>query len=178
MGRNICELKIPNKEVQYLFEDIILCWFSENVSRDKYNRMLDSLINGDEEVFEDLLSEFVSSSASYFDIGNESEKFYHALVLGMLVSLQEDYIIKSNRESGYGRYDIMMIPKDKCEVGIIIEFKKVRTRRGETLEKATEKALEQIKEKNYKQELIDLGLEKIMGFGIAFEGKEVLVKKA
>ncbi len=179
MGRNICELGIPNKEVKYLFEDLIMCWFSENVSRDRYNLMLKSLVNGDTKTFSKILKQYTLSSASYFDTGkNESEKFYHAFVLGILISLSDEYLIKSNRESGFGRYDIMIIPKDKNKLGIVIEFKKVDKDENETLEKATEIALNQIKEKNYKQELIDLEIENIMELGIAFEGKEVLVKKA
>ncbi|WBW96282.1 AAA family ATPase [Oceanirhabdus sp. W0125-5] len=178
MGRNICELKIPNKEVQYLFEDIIISWFNENISNDKYNIMLNSLVNGDIKTFSIILREYVLSSVSYFDTGkNESEKFYHAFVLGLLISLSKEYQVKSNRESGYGRYDIMIIPKDKSKLGIIIEFKKVDEYDKETLEIAVNEALKQIEEKNYKQELLDLGIENIMELGIAFEGKEVLVKK-
>ncbi|GAA0179028.1 hypothetical protein SH2C18_19800 [Clostridium sediminicola] len=179
MGRNICTLKVPNKEAKYLFEDIILSWFNENISNDRYNIMLKSLVNGDIKVFSRILREYVLNSVSYFDTGkNESEKFYHAFVLGLLVSLSNEYRVKSNRESGYGRYDIMIIPKDKSKIGIIIEFKKVDDYDNETLEIATDEALKQIKEKKYKQELLDLGIENIIELGIAFEGKEVFVKKA
>jgi hypothetical protein len=95
----------------------------------------------------------------------------------MLIGLKYKYEIKSNRESGYGRYDIMMIPKEKNNVGIIIEFKKVNRRRKETLETALEKALKQIKDMEYKQELLSRGISEIVEIGIAFDGKEVLVGK-
>jgi hypothetical protein len=175
-GRSYCHLEIPNLEVNYLYEEIILSWFRNSITTDKFHILLKSLITGDIETFEEILSEYLIKSASYFDI-EESEKFYHAFVLGILVALSDTYEVKSNRESGYGRYDIMMIPKDKENLGIVIEFKKVRKRRKETLEKAVENALKQIVEKNYKQELLDLGVKNILELGVAFEGKEVLVGK-
>lgn len=176
-GDTICKMRVPNKEVKYLYEHIIVSWFKENISRDKYKQMIDCLVSGEIEIFEDILKDFLLKSASYFDIGDESEKFYHALVLGMLVSLNEEYRVKSNRESGYGRYDIMLIPKDNRKYGIVIEFKRVKSRQNETLEDAAKKALNQIKEKNYKQELLDLGIKNILELGIAFKGKEVIVKE-
>ncbi|QXM06619.1 AAA family ATPase [Crassaminicella indica] len=174
MGRSFCTLEIPNFEVKYLYEEIILSWFKESINNEKFNYMLKSLTTGDIETFEDIFSEYIIKSASYFDI-EESEKFYHAFVLGILVALNEEYEVKSNRESGYGRYDVALIPKDKNKLGIIMEFKKVNKRRKETLEIAADKAIAQIKDKNYKQELLDMGIENIMELGIAFEGKEVLV---
>ncbi|MCT4604986.1 MAG: PD-(D/E)XK nuclease domain-containing protein, partial [Marinisporobacter sp.] len=175
-GETICSMKIPNTEVKYLYKQIILSWFKTAINTDKFHILLKSLIIGDIETFEEILSEYLIKSASYFDI-EESEKFYHAFVLGILVALSDTYEVKSNRESGYGRYDIMMIPKDKKDLGIVIEFKKVRKRRKETLERAVENALKQIGEKNYKQELLDLGVKNILELGVAFEGKEVLVGK-
>ncbi|QXM05193.1 AAA family ATPase [Crassaminicella indica] len=175
-GRLYCNLKIPNKEVLYLYEEIIMMWFKENINNEKFNLMLKSLINKDIETFEDILAEFVLSSISYFDVsGDDSEKVYHAFVLGMLIALSNEYEVKSNKESGYGRYDVALIPKDKNKLGIIMEFKKVNKRRKETLEIACNNALKQIKEKNYKQELLDRGVRDIIELGIAFEGKEVLV---
>ncbi|SHJ72045.1 AAA family ATPase [Tepidibacter formicigenes] len=174
MGRSFCTLEIPNFEVKYLYEEIILSWFKESINNEKFNYMLKSLTTGDIETFEDIFSEYIIKSASYFDI-EESEKFYHAFVLGILVALNEEYEVKSNRESGYGRYDVALIPKDRNKLGIIMEFKKVNKRRKETLEIAADKAIAQIKDKNYKQELLDMGIENIIELGIAFEGKELLV---
>ncbi|WFD12434.1 AAA family ATPase [Tepidibacter hydrothermalis] len=176
MGRSFCTLEIPNLEVKYLYEEIIMSWFKESINNEKFNYMLKSLTTGDIETFEEILSEYLIKSASYFDI-DESEKFYHAFVLGILVALNEEYEVKSNRESGYGRYDIMVIPKDKTKLGVIIEFKKVSKRRKETLETAVDKAIVQIKDRNYRQELVDRGIKNILELGIAFEGKEVLVRE-
>jgi hypothetical protein len=172
-----CQLKIPNFEVEYLYREIIIAWFDESINNDKFGIMLESLVNGDIETFEIILKQFVQSSVSYFDIsGEESEKVYHAFVLGMLVSLEEDYEVKSNRESGYGRYDVMLIPKDKSKNGIIFEFKKINKYKNESLEKACDVALKQVKEKKYRQELIDRGIQNIIELGVAFEGKNVMVK--
>ncbi|KZL94081.1 PD-(D/E)XK nuclease domain-containing protein [Clostridium magnum] len=115
---------------------------------------------------------------SYFDpAGSQSEKVYHAFVLGMLLGLGDNYEVKSNRESGYGRYDVSVIPKATSKIGIVMEFKKVDEDEEEDLEKAADAALEQIKERDYRAELIERGVENIIELGIAFEGKRVLVKQ-
>lgn len=175
-GRLVCELAIPNIEVKYLYNEIIMSWFRESVNNDEFNLMLKSLINGDIKTFGKILEKFVLSSVSYFDIGGqESEKVYHAFVLGMLIALSEYYEVKSNRESGYGRYDVMIIPKDKNKIGIIMEFKKVDRDDEEDLKKAAAEALKQIRERKYKQELIAREIKNIIEIGIAFEGKDVMV---
>lgn len=111
---------------------------------------------------------------SYFDAsGKESGKVYHAFVLEMLVALSDSYKVRLNRESGYGRYDVMLIPKDKTQKGIIIEFKKYDEEDDENIEKAAENALSQIKDRNYKVELINEGVKNITELGIAFKDKEV-----
>ncbi|MCL6590217.1 MAG: ATP-binding protein [Firmicutes bacterium] len=175
--RLYCELMIPNLEVEYLYEDIIMSWFSESIYNDNLRLMLKSLATGDIKTFGKILKEFVVKTLSYFDTGGrEPEKVYHAFVLGLLVNLANEYEVKSNRESGYGRYDVMVIPKDKDKAGLIMEFKKVDPDEDEDLEKATLAALEQIREKNYRQELLDRGIRKIINVGIAFEGKELKIK--
>lgn len=175
-GKTYCTLKIPNLEVQYLYEEIILGWFNENISSDKFCMMLKSLVSGDIKTFSKIFKELVLNSVRYFDIsGRESEKVYHSFVLGMLVALSDDYEVRSNRESGYGRYDVMVIPRDLSKKGIIIEFKKVDE--DEDLEAAAKNALKQIEEKQYRQELVDRGVKDIIELGIAFEGKVVLVKQ-
>lgn len=177
-GKVLCSLKIPNLEVGYLYEDIITAWFSEGINQENYDLMLKSLISGDIKTFGKIFKEFVLNSVSYFDTTKkEIEKVYHAFVLGMLVSLSEDYEVKSNRESGYGRYDVMIIPRNINKKAIIIEFKKVDEDENETLEKAAEEALNQIATKAYNQELIYRGITDIVNLGIAFEGKTVLVKQ-
>ncbi|MCX5925675.1 MAG: PD-(D/E)XK nuclease domain-containing protein, partial [Candidatus Dependentiae bacterium] len=96
--------------------------------------------------------------------------------LGMLVSLADRYHVRSNRESGYGRYDVMLIPHDTTKVGIVIEFKKVDIYEHETLEQAAANALVQIKDKQYVQEMHALGISSTVLVGIAFEGKKVLIQ--
>lgn len=176
-GRIRCDLSIPNKEVKYVYEEIIINWFNESMGSDEFGEMLKALKRGEVEVFAEIFSGCVQSAFSYMNLGNESEKFYHAFVLGMLVALRNEYEVKSNRESGYGRYDVMLIPKNKQDSGIIIEFKKVSTFSGETLKTAADKALKQIKEKQYNAELLDKGISNILELAIVFEGKKVLVKK-
>lgn len=169
-------LQIPNTEVLTLFKQMILSWFQVQTA-DTFSLLLKSLTSGDIESFEDALSDLIEQTISYFDVGQESEKFYHALVLGMLVSLEKEYTIKSNRESGYGRYDIMLIPKQRAKYGIIIEFKSVNKRKKETLEEAALAAVQQIRDKQYKKELTSLGITNVLEIGIAFEGKKVCIKK-
>ena len=123
----------------------------------------------------ELVQGFIEKSMSTFDLpANEPERSYHLFVLGLLVFLEESYLVKSNRESGYGRYDILLIPKDPKQLGIIIEFKKVSL--GETMSEAADRALEQIKEKAYATELVQHGLQKSVAFGISCEGKKVFIK--
>ncbi|OBR95012.1 putative AAA-ATPase [Clostridium ragsdalei P11] len=178
MGEMYCNLSIPNMEVNYLYRQIILGWFKESINNDKFNIMLKSLVTGDIKTFGKILKDFVKNSMSYFDAaGSESEKVYHAFVLGMLLGLGDNYEVKSNRESGYGRYDVMVIPKDISKIGIVIEFKKVDEDDEEDLEKAADSALKQIRDKDYKSELIEKDIKNIIELGIAFEGKKVLVKE-
>ncbi|MFZ3132575.1 MAG: AAA family ATPase, partial [Desulfosporosinus sp.] len=118
-GEMICSLAIPNREVQTIYRDIVKSWFNDPVHSDFLQTMLKSLISGRIEVFASHFREYVLSSFSYFDTGGKvPEKIYHAFVLGLLVGLRPDYAIKSNREGGYGRYDVMVIPRDTSRAGI------------------------------------------------------------
>ncbi|MCF7899332.1 ATP-binding protein [Candidatus Babeliales bacterium] len=171
---NPVKLSIPNLEVRTLYEDIISYWFEKSINFSRYKFMLENLLSGNIEEFTKYFTNFVISSFSSFDLPeNESEKIYHAFVLGMLVSLSKDYIVKSNRESGDGRYDVMLIPKDKNKLGIIIEFKKADPK--ETIDHAVKLAIEQIHTKQYAQELKDLEIKNILFLGIAFKGKQVQI---
>ncbi|MCF7800078.1 ATP-binding protein [Candidatus Babeliales bacterium] len=170
------KLSIPNVEIRGLYKNIIIYWFENSINFNKYKAMLKNLISGNIEEFTNYFTDFVASSFSSFDLPeNESEKVYHAFVLGMLVSLSKDYLVKSNRESGYGRYDVILIPRDKNKFGIVIEFKKADEK--ESIENAVQDALKQIKEKNYVQELKDLEIKNILNLGIAFKGKQVKILK-
>ncbi len=169
-----CDLKIPNKEIKLLYKNFIQEIVQGMLTTTKVTTFLQALVAGDIQTFALLLQEFVINSISVYDLpSNEPEKSYHLFVLGLLIYLADTYQVKSNRESGYGRYDIMLIPKDKNKLGIIIEFKKVLQK--ETLEDAARKALEQIKNKHYVQELKNLEIKQIKLLGIAFAGKQVLV---
>ena len=171
-----CELKIPNKEVHIFYKNLINKWFKESLTNQKYEEMIRTLISGDIENFGYIFEEFVINNISYFDVsGREPERVYHAFVLGMLVSLSETYEIKSNKESGYGRYDVMIIPKDISKLGIIIEFKKINTLSKESIEEGTLKALQQIEEKRYSQELVNKGVKDIIKLAIVFKGKAVKI---
>ena len=171
-----CELSIPNREVAYVFEDIIMGWIEQGVHLDDYEQMLKALVEGDIEEFKLYFEQMTARSLSYFDpVGDEPELFYHALVLGMLVSLNSTHMIKSNRESGFGRYDVMIIPRDKSKLGIIIEFKQLHDRIDKTLEIAASNALQQIDKKQYELEMRDMGITNIIKLAIAFKGKDALV---
>ena len=171
-----CKLEIPNKEVLIFYRKLIEKWFKETVTNDYYITMLDTLTNGNIKVFEGIFKEFVINNLSYFDVsGREPERVYHAFVLGMLVSLSDDYEVKSNKESGYGRYDVMIIPKDISKIGIIIEFKKIDYFLEDTIEEATKEALKQIEEKKYETELVQKGINNIIKLAIVFKGKEIKV---
>ncbi|MVX62520.1 AAA family ATPase [Clostridium chromiireducens] len=175
-GRLYCELKIPNEEVLIFYENLIEKWFLETLTNQKYELMLNTLITGDIKVFAGLFKDFVINNLSYFDVsGKEPERVYHAFVLGMLVSLSDNYKVKSNKESGYGRYDVMIIPKDTSKIGIIIEFKKIDDFLDDTIEEATRDALKQIEDKKYAQELIENGIKNIIKLAIVFKGKTVEV---
>ena len=131
------------------------------------------------------MNKLTMATFSYFDVGSgnassqEPEKFYHGFVLGLMAQMSEHYQVRSNRESGFGRYDIMMIPRNPQGEypGIIIEFKVKSRTKPETLEEAVEAALKQIEEKNYDAELEEIGIakESIRHYGFAFEGKKVLI---
>ena len=111
---------------------------------------------------------------SYFDVGaSTAENFYHAFVLGMLVGLKDTYYVKSNRESGFGRYDIMLEPKDKNANSFIIEFKVYKEDKEKTMEDTIENAKKQIEEKDYEQDLRERGFKNITKMVFAFKGKEV-----
>ena len=172
-----CDLMIPNREVEYLYDRFISSWLTENLQSIELNLLLKGLLEGDSKTFGKFLKKFVLNSMSYFDpTGTEPEKVYHAFVLGLLLQLSDQYRVQSNRESGYGRYDIMLIPKSSTKNGIIIQFKKVEHDEKETLETAVESALHQIEDKQYESELKGLGIATIFKYGIAFDGKEVLVR--
>ena len=175
-GKIKCDLKIPNEEVHIFYENLIEKWFKESLTSQNYNTMLKALITKDIETFDEIFTEFIMRNMSYFDVsGKEPEKVYHAFVLGMIVSLNNEYEVKSNKESGYGRYDVMLIPRDASNLGIIIEFKRIKETNSKTIKTGIEEALKQIEENKYEAELIDRGVGDILKLAIVFKGKKVKI---
>lgn len=176
-GKKVCSLVIPNIEIKFLFRDVIRKLFLEGVVGGQVQEFLQSMIEGKVNAFSQLLQGFVLKSMSFYDVdGLEPEKSYHLFVLGLLVTLSDTYVVRSNQESGLGRYDILLIPKQKNRPGIIIELKKVWKSSEDALEIGAQKALDQIHEKKYAQQLYDQSIETIIAYGIAFAGKNLFVK--
>jgi hypothetical protein len=174
------ELKITNYEVQRMFRSMILDWFS--TEDDSYNDFVNALLKGDKKAMNVYMNRVALNTFSFFDAGNrpsgaEPERFYHGFVLGLIVDLRDRYVITSNRESGFGRYDVMLEPLRKEDDGIILEFKVQDEDEEETLKDTVASALAQIEEKQYAQTLMDKGIapEHIRKYGFAFKGKQVLI---
>ena len=183
LNKKIYSLKLTNYEVEQMFGTMIERWFGG--ADVPYNEFINAMLNGDIESMNEYMNRVTRGVISYFDTGKtpsdeEPERFYHGLVLGLMVDQVDNYILNSNRESGYGRYDIMLEPIDKTNEkypGIVIEFKVINPRKENSLEETVASALEQIEEKNYDAELIKRGVkeENIHHYGFAFKGKEVLI---
>lgn len=178
------ELSLTNLEVRIMFQKLISGWFK--TIRNTSDEFVIALIKGDIKAMNYFMNKIALATFSYFDVGNkpseyiEPERFYHGFVLGIMVGERENYIIKSNRESGFGRYDIMMVPKDiknKKLPAIVIEFKVYDSEDEKQLKDTVRAAHRQIEEKRYDDEIIKLGIEKdrIKHYGFAFEGKKVLI---
>lgn len=173
--RNRRSLVIPNEEVRLVYEELVIRWFSEKIESNCLLEMLQALSGGDMDLFERLLRKIVTQVMSYHDFSGEPEKAYHALVLGMLVWMAEKYEIRSNRESGYGRYDILLKPKSGKGTGIVIEFKLVEKSEKNAHEAVLAEALKQIRDRGYASELISAGFTDILEIAVAFRGKELWV---
>lgn len=185
-GEQKYELSLTNLEVRVMFQKLIKGWFM--TGDDSSNEFISALIDGDLEAMNYYINEITLNGFSSFDVAGKDESrirpenFYHGFVLGLMAGQRNTYIIKSNRESGFGRYDVMMIPKQSTsESGkklpaIVLEFK-VKRDSEKSLEEAVEAALKQIEEKRYDEEILALGIEKerIRHYGFAFEGKKVLI---
>ncbi len=175
------ELALTNYETKYMFENLVLDWFAEDSA--SYNGFVRSLLNGDLKAMNAYMNRVSKSMFSSFDGGNRPsdethpERFYHGFVLGLLVELADRYVVTSNRESGFGRYDVLMEPKSKDYDGIILEFKVHDPEDEKDLQETVQSALRQIKERQYGQILLDHGLKHhhIRSYGFAFEGKKVLI---
>ncbi|MGL5615118.1 MAG: AAA family ATPase [Sarcina sp.] len=174
----IYKLAIPNYEITYLYESIIEKWFSESLIESEYNNMLKALTMGDIKNFSKLFKRSVLTSFSYFDVkGKDPEKVYHAFVLGMLISLNGTHEVRSNRESGIGRYDVVVLPKNINKPGIIFEFKRYDKDDDESIDEIIDEALLQIEEMKYDTELKARGIKNIIKLAVIFNGKEVHIKQ-
>ncbi|MGN0485003.1 MAG: AAA family ATPase [Lachnospiraceae bacterium] len=174
------DLCLTNQEVHRMFFGMVHDWFSEAES--DYNDFEEALLLGDLDAMNEYRNRVSMQIFSSFDTGCspsglQPERFYHGFVLGLIVDLADTYIITSNRESGFGRYDVVLEPKDKNADAIIIEFKVYRKTKETSLEETVQAALQQIEEKQYEAELIKRGIPKehIHKYGFAFEGKKVLI---
>ena len=182
-GREYYTLALTNREVQLMFENIVHDWFAEGA--EDYNDFIKGLLSGDVEAMNCYMNRITKRMFSYFDTGKkqsdqEPERFYHGFVLGLIIELENKYQILSNRESGFGRYDVVLEPLDKKEKAFIIEFKVRNPKTERTLEDTVQTALGQIKKKEYAVGLENSGIlkENICVYGIAFEGKKVLIGEA
>jgi hypothetical protein len=173
----LAQLCLPNLEVRGIFTRLTKNWFADRIENKKLEMMLQAFVKGHIEDFARFFREAVLDIFSYHDFGAASEKVYHAFTIGLLAWLGGQYEIKSNQESGYGRYDVMVIPRDVSRIGYVIEFKKVNAGENETVEIAMEKAFRQIKEKNYMAALVARGVKTIKQLAIVFEGKQAWVKE-
>ena len=174
------ELELTNREVRCMFFKIVRSWFSRTGGA--YNDFVKALLRGDLEEMNAYMGRVTGRIFSYFDTGSSleeemPERFYHAFVLGMITELDKDYVITSNRESGFGRYDVMLEPRDQAGEAIIMEFKVFNPKKEHSLEDTVQAALAQIKEKQYETALLSRGIpkERIHKYGFAFEGKNVLI---
>lgn len=170
------EVRIPNREVLGLFKKTFIKLFDNGMGREGMPSLLKALIKDDIQTFGIKLSDLVATVFSYYDTsGSTPERVYHAFVLGLLSYLQGSHDVRSNRESGLGRYDLMMVPKDKKGHGFVFEFKVAKNH--DDLEQALQAGLDQIREQNYRLELEAQGIGCITEVAVAFHGKEVRVKK-
>jgi len=180
-GKKEYDLAITNQEIRFMFEQMVEGWFSDHIP--EYNEFIKALLSDDREAMNSYMNKVAIATFSYFDTGNrpsekaEPERFYHGFVLGLMVDLADRYIITSNRESGLGRYDILLEPCSKKDDAIILEFKVYNPNEEKTLADTVASALKQIEDKKYASLLESKGIELgcIRRYGFAFEGKTVLI---
>ncbi len=168
----MAKLAIPNKEVGFVYDQIVAEWFSKAISLNSYDKFVKSLADGDIDQFKNYLSEYIIQTGSYFEFNSKtSEQIFHVFILGLVVGLRDYYTIHSNQESGFGRFDVIFIPKDKNKNGILLEFKTSAS--IELLLEKAQEALEQIKDRKYIEVFKQHGVGAVLAIGLAFFGKQV-----
>ncbi len=178
IGELCYKLELTNWEVRVMFRSLICDWFGGS---DNYSNFIKALLLDDLDAMNTYMNRVTREVFSYFDTGRQSmeepERFYHGFVLGLMMELNDRYMITSNRESGFGRYDVMLEPKQQSDDAIILEFKVQNKRREKELFDTVKAALQQIEEKNYAASLVGRGIDRkrIRRYGFAFCGKEVLI---
>ena len=175
-GSYLCEVSIPNREIASVYKSEILSHMLQigAITRTTANKIAESLYAKDYRKLENAIAEYMSKSISFYDAG--AEAFYHGLILGLLALLDNQYKIKSNRESGYGRYDIGLIPREDRYPGIIMELKWKKDFDKNRLAELADEALAQIEMMEYDLEMKADGIQDILKLGIAFSGKNVCIK--
>ena len=180
-GRHLYSIRLTNHEVDLMFRDMIASWFPEDQT--SYRNFQRALLDGDLDYMNQYMNDVAEEMFGSFDTDRkppekkQPERFYHGFVLGLIVDLSGRYLIHSNKESGLGRYDVMMEPLRDTDNAIIMEFKVFSKPKDKTLKKAVENALLQINTMNYDAELLARGIQKkrIRHYGFAFDGKTVLI---
>ena len=174
-GSYLCEVSIPNKEIAAVYKSEILAHLLQigAITRTTANRIAESLYANDLEKLQKAIAEYMDRSVSFYDAG--AEGFYHGLVLGLIALMDNQYKIKSNRESGDGRYDISLIPRENRYPGIIMELKWKKDLKEDGLIELANQALAQIDNNRYDAEMKEDGIQDVLKFGIAFSGKRVYI---
>jgi len=170
-GRDRAGLSIPNREVRTVWETVFRDWLQAGLGTDAAIReLLAALLAGDAGTFGRLLSDLLRTAMSFHDFGGpRPERVYHAFIAGLLVQLASDYEVRSNRESGYGRYDVMVLPRRPGRAGVVVELKVLDE--GETVEGSLEAALRQVRERDYATELRARGADPVRELAVVFDGK-------
>ena len=175
-GAWLCEVSIPNREIAAVYKSQILSHLMQigAMGRTTANKIAESLFSQDTKKLQDGIGEYLKKSISFYDAG--AEGFYHGLVLGLIALMDNQYQIRSNRESGDGRYDISLFPRENKYPGMIMELKWDKDLNDEELDALSAEALDQINKKGYDTEMREEGVADIIKFGIAFSGKKVKIR--
>ncbi len=181
----MCQLTIPNQEVRNRYQQITKQWLSNGHGIEWFNRFLENLLTGKLDRFEEDLTQIMEETVSVHDTANDPEAFYHGLMIGLTASLygNKNYLLKSNHESGYGRYDYLILSKDPKRPTLLLELKRVKANAGENstkllqqLETAAQEALQQIEQQSYSAEVQQQGVTHLIKIGLAFCGKRFKLK--